>query len=1410
MGFNLEGNKNNEIKEMPEVKVDSEQLSETEETAENFDDCSLNEVQDSKGNKVNSESLEEAEENYDDCEAKMEEMEEQNPELVDDDDDFNDCGKETEGQYVAEVTYTTDGEVSEEEASVELQEAYNECDNPEDMQQLKENANENEHIEVHNAEVVERPENTEMDSEVTEEEYEHAKEELEEAQENLEAQQDAAQEYQEDLENQINSHGNEIPNEGTENIDNQESEEGAETEEVEENSETEEIEEDSESDEVEGNSETANSEQVESENAKFDGLEQMNDDSNVEVSNIDEENISKSISQEAEDEIGAKIGEESQNEIKNEDSDEINAEAEDGKISVAEAEEIVNSKVFEKAESVKDEAEAVNGEIENCAEEVAENDDLASDEATEQISDEVTDSASENLSEEDAKEMVDEKADAIEDAVDEKKEEKENSEAVEETTEELETEQAEQTFGRTQLSLQERIDGAFEKEDVSTDEINKLRDENVAELKAKIEEKGLAESELKSKFDEVLSKAKGSEEYKQSLREYNALQDKKIVIDEQIASMEEQQDLLDKKSLELREAQIQKGTEAVVASTATLSDASVIQKRYDHAFYGAKYDTADLASIREDSCSVIKELAEEKESIRQALDAKMTEISEYVISNNMDRYDTAHDANYQKLSAEYVAMKENYDRVGYSIVKLDENNKTITELLGDEYVSMVELPPSSRIAEINNGTDIPGETNYFIDEAKASEVLAPFKQERWERLTVQEQKQAVDKLADYNAEILGVEDKPRIVYYSAEDPSDFGGYSAKLNAIYINEYNMHDATETADTISHEYRHKYQHERAEKLETERDLEFKESFDNYIRAEDDYQGYKKQLVEADARDYAQVIQDKINETDSECADNAVSVAATEGTVPSYSELNPEKGAVWDKPSQLKVKFMPEHIEVEYKGFLTNDGERITYEEAVGRITSNAEKYMVLMGIDKGVRDKVLEDMRSKLYKQQLESESRGLGDHGIRHIYGNYERGEKYLATRNDISEEQKLAVLVSQVYHDEGYTIAPNNLGTLIEGNSDKKHDEASLTEWDKSKNLYNFFHPETMDSIEKAIGEHNVGAKDKLRENKNGIALKIDTQNGGREEKFIDGIDRIKENTSIESDVIVSTVHICDKLALSQREKFSELLSSDSKLVELTGGMNMSLKILQDERLGFYVNGELTSHGKRILDNYHQAIYEYIDGKGFSPEYAQRLKDAVNKDVGFNAGKFSSRMNYIYTPSDCYQYSPETGRNEITVYVIHHTDGSPNDLAYKQVEKMYEDLGLYEKEIQIAKANGGYDFGRERGLSVKVESITEEEIKRLESEKFQENNDLKEINECIEFGRRDYKEFSQALAKIAMIKDDGDISLDVYSKIASKGNIVVEFTEDEFATLSDSKKEELVKEAVSGMILLRATQTLNK
>ena len=954
MSFNLESGKSKEINETPEVKVDSEQLSETEETAENFDDCSLNEVQDSKGNEVNAESLEDAEEDYDNCEAKMEEMEEKNPKLAEDDDDFNDCGKETDGQYVAEVTYTTDGEISQEEASAELQEAYNECDDPEDMQQLKENANENEHIEVHNAEVVERPENSEMGEEVTEEEYEEAQQELNEAQENLEAQQEAAQEYQEDLENQINKHENEVP-EGTENINNEASENSEETEdsdEVEETTEgtegsdeiketteetegSDEVEETTEeaedSDEVEETTEdtedsdeveetTEDTEDYEAEEIGAEDLENMEDDSKVEASEIDEENLSENVSQEVEEETDTELSDETKEQISEEVSGEIASEAENNEISAAETEEIIEEKKAEAVDSLNEQSEAMDEEIEQKADEIAEQDDLTEEEAKEQISEEVSENTSENLSDDEVDAMVEEKSETIKETIEEKAEEQEAIDSVEETADELEDEKTEQLSEQSEQSLQERIDGAFEKEDVTASEINSLRDEHSAELQAKIEEKSTTEAELKSKFDEVLSKEKGTDEYRQSLQEYNALQDRKSELDEQIATMEKQQDLLDKKSIELRDAQIQKGSEAMAASAATLAGVNILQERYDQTYYDTKADKTELANIRDESCSAIKELSAEKDSIKQAMDAKMDEISEYVTSNNMDRYDTAHDLRYQQMSAEYNAMKESYDRIGYSIVKLDENNKAITEQLGDEYVSMVELPPSSRISEVNDGTDVPGETNYFIDEAKASEVLSPFKQGNWEQLTIQEQKQAVEKLADYNAEILGVEDKPRIIYYNAEDPCDFGGYSAKQNAIYINEYNMHDAAETADTISHEYRHKYQHERAEKLETERDLEFKDDFDNYIRAEDDYQGYKEQLVEADARAYAQIVKDKISSY-SETSSENINLNGEQGSLGAeYAKLNPEKGAVFEKVS---VDELPDDFEQK---------DRIKYKEVL----------------------------------------------------------------------------------------------------------------------------------------------------------------------------------------------------------------------------------------------------------------------------------------------------------------------------------------------------------------------------------------------------------------------------------------------------------------------------------------------
>ena len=562
MAFNIESSnssKNPEVPEVPEapevpgVKENREQISETENTTGKYDDCFI-EAQEGLGNEANenalertgestedfrdcfvgaqegkeeasADSLEKAKENYEECAAEKEKMKEKDPECAENKNGLQDCGKEISGEYAAEVTVSTDGKMSEQEVEAQLQKAYDKCSDPENMQELMDRANENEHVEVYSAELVEKPEIKEIEKELSQAEYEEAQKKLDDAQEELESQQEAA------WENQRN-----------------------------------------------------------------------------------EENKSRS---------------------------------------------------FEDKKTERNENTAIQDpERSGAGEEI-----------------EKTEDNTEHTSEE-------------------------NHEA-EKMYEGPESKQPERMAEEAERSLQERVDRALEKEDVSSTEIKKLKEENAVELKEKIQEKSVMESELRNKFEAVLSKESGTEEYKRSLQEYNALQHQKMMLDEQIAAMEKQQDLLNIKSLELRDAQIIKGEKAVAASAATLIGVNELQERYDHSYYEKKLDKKELARIREDSCPVIMELSDEKDSIKQAMDAKWEEIASYVTSHNMKSSETAHDPHYQQMSAEYALLEDRFDKLNYSIVKLDENNKAITEKLGDSYISFTELSPKSEIAEMNKDTDAP-------------------------------------------------------------------------------------------------------------------------------------------------------------------------------------------------------------------------------------------------------------------------------------------------------------------------------------------------------------------------------------------------------------------------------------------------------------------------------------------------------------------------------------------------------------------------------------------------------------------------------------------------------------------------------------------------------------------------------
>lgn len=591
---------------------------------------------------------------------------------------------------------------------------------------------------------------------------------------------------------------------------------------------------------------------------------------------------------------------------KSAETDEIEeVEEEPGETEEVSEEAAETEKIAEATETEEVPEEAA--EVTETEESQEETDETVKEVGTEEVSEELNETVEEETAE--AEEISEEPA--------ETEEVPEDAAEVEETDEATETEEAPEEAAEIEeeakIAETEETDEVTEAEE-SPKSLEEQREENEEKLSVAIKERDELSLEENEKFNDVLSKDAGTEEYKEALKEYNTLKDRREVLDEEIGSYEQQKEVLKKKTQELRTAQIENGEKAVEDSRESLARADELKERYNEAYYVKKPDAEELRGIQEENISSMKELEKEKAAIRQAMDAKMSEIYDYVSSHNLERYDTERDPYYQSMIADYVSMRDVCRNVEYSVARLDANNINISELTGDEYKSRIESPKRSPVKEVNEGADIPGETDYFTDEIRTEATFERFNKNTWEQLTVREQKQAIEQLADYNADLLGVEDKPQIIYYNIEAPSDFGGYSEELNAIYINEYNLGDAEETVDTISHEYRHKYQHERAERLENERDLEFKESFDNYIRPEDDFAAYQDQLVEADAREYAEVIKKKAAEISAarSSGETPETGVQSQGQGADFRELNEGRGAVFDRAGAVEKTELPEDLD------------------------------------------------------------------------------------------------------------------------------------------------------------------------------------------------------------------------------------------------------------------------------------------------------------------------------------------------------------------------------------------------------------------------------------------------------------------------------------------------------------------
>ena len=144
--------------------------------------------------------------------------------------------------------------------------------------------------------------------------------------------------------------------------------------------------------------------------------------------------------------------------------------------------------------------------------------------------------------------------------------------------------------------------------------------------------------------------------------------------------------------------------------------------------------------------------------------------------------------------------------------------------------------------------------DYNQNTEQLNSLLEGFAENNWNNLELEGQKEQITGLFDYVNDVIGLENPPNIEYYNEPEQGDYGGYNPATNTLSINEYMLYDSNEAADTVAHELWHAYQHERASNPQSPKDIQYQFGFDNYIRPGDDFDGYQSQLVESEARAFA----------------------------------------------------------------------------------------------------------------------------------------------------------------------------------------------------------------------------------------------------------------------------------------------------------------------------------------------------------------------------------------------------------------------------------------------------------------------------------------------------------------------------------------------------------------------------
>ena len=226
-------------------------------------------------------------------------------------------------------------------------------------------------------------------------------------------------------------------------------------------------------------------------------------------------------------------------------------------------------------------------------------------------------------------------------------------------------------------------------------------------------------------------------------------------------------------------------------------------------------------------------------------------ISSNNIWNNEQEDITSQDL-LNEVSTDFQFVDNNgYDK-GEELIDEETNDQSLSETLTeDEMIAIHEGLESYDFQGID----------YLEDSERLDESLVNFTSEKWENMGLNEQKESIDDLARYIIDVTGLENPPSIEYYNNPEEGDYGGYSEKNNTLFINEYMLHQNDEAADTVAHELWHAFQHQRAKNPNTRLDMMYSENFNDYIKPKDDMVGYQSQLIESEARAFAEQIKERL---------------------------------------------------------------------------------------------------------------------------------------------------------------------------------------------------------------------------------------------------------------------------------------------------------------------------------------------------------------------------------------------------------------------------------------------------------------------------------------------------------------------------------------------------------------------